>query len=68
MAEYLPSIDDAEGARQSLIPSFLRDPFGILRRRRIWMFLALLAGALATTAFVRYYELRYTASATIQAR
>jgi uncharacterized protein involved in exopolysaccharide biosynthesis len=60
------AMDDFEGLEQTSIPSFLRDPFGILRRRWRWMFLALVVGALAATAFVAGMKPRYVASATIQ--
>lgn len=67
MTDYMPSIDDdLEGAGDSIIPSFLRNPVGILRRRWLWMLAALLLGTLATTAFVLYVKPRYVATATIQ--
>jgi len=57
--------DDLEVLDQPQIPSFLRDPFGILRRRWSWMLLALTVGVLSTTAFVALMKSRYVASATI---
>ncbi len=57
--------DDLEVLDRAQIPSFLRDPFGILRRRWSWMLLALTVGVLSTTAFVTLMKLRYVASATI---
>ena len=57
--------DDLEVLDQPQLPIFLRDPFGILRRRWPWMLLALTVGVLSTTAFVALMKSRYVASATI---
>lgn len=59
-------MDDSEGGEQAAIPSFLRDPSGLVRRRWRWMLLALVVGLLSAMAVVARIKPRYVASATIQ--
>jgi uncharacterized protein involved in exopolysaccharide biosynthesis len=61
MASSLPDDDLESGG----LPEWLRDPFGILRRRWRWMLLALLAGLAAAGAFAATRKPRYEASATL---
>ncbi len=57
--------DDLEALDSPPIPSFLRDPLGVLRRRWPWMLLVFTVGALSTTVLVARIQPRYVASATI---
>lgn len=59
-------MEEFEGLEQTAILSFLRDPWGVLRRRWRWMLLALVVGVIAATAFVVRIKPRFVASATIQ--
>lgn len=57
--------DEIEESEGGGVPYFLKDPFGVLRRRWVWMLVALLVGLACSTVFVMRLERIYAATATV---
>ena len=51
--------DDFEVLDQPQLPSFMRDPFGMLGRRWRWMLVALTVGVVSSATFITLIKPRY---------
>lgn len=57
--------EDREVTETGGLPDFVRDPIGVLRRRRSWMLAVLLAGLVTTGLGLFLFEETYLAEATV---